>query len=91
MPKSLMRHNHRCHKKEWVFKNKCNGVYQAYLVACGYSQVPSINFSQNYSLVVNNITFCIQLLMMIHIGYSAKIVDVETAFLYGEVEEEIYM
>ena len=35
--------------------------------------------------------FCIILLMVIHFRYLAKIVDVETAFLYGELEQEIYM
>ena len=29
--------------------------------------------------------------MVIHFGYSAQIVDVETAFLYMDLEEEIYM
>ena len=29
--------------------------------------------------------------MAIHFGYSAKIVNVETAFLYGDLEEEMYM
>ena len=29
--------------------------------------------------------------MVLHFGYSAKIVDVETAFLYGFFKEEIYM
>ena len=60
-------------------------MYQAGLVAWGYSQVPGIK------LVVNDITFLILLLVVIHFGYLAKIVDVETAFLYGNLEEEIYM
>ena len=29
--------------------------------------------------------------MVLHFGYLAKIVDVETAFLYRDLEEEIYM
>ena len=29
--------------------------------------------------------------MNIHFGFFIKIVDVETAFLYGELEEEIIM
>ena len=29
--------------------------------------------------------------MVLHSGYLAKIVDVETAFLYWNIEEEIYM
>ena len=66
-------------------------MYWTCLVACGYSQVPGINFSKNYSPVVNDVTFRIMLVMVLHFGYSAKIVNVETAFLYGNLEEEIYM
>ena len=33
----------------------------------------------------------ILLLMVIHFGHSAKIVGVETAFLYGKLEEQIYV
>ena len=29
--------------------------------------------------------------MVLHFGYLAKIVDVETAFLYGDLEEVIYL
>ena len=29
--------------------------------------------------------------MMLHFGYLTKIVNIETAFLYGDLEEEIYM
>ena len=41
--------------------------------------------------VVHDITFQILILAMILFGLSAKNVDLETAFLYGELDEEIYM
>ena len=83
--------NQCCVKNKWVFKIKCNGVYRVRIVVCGYSQVPGIDFSENYSPVVNNVTFHVLLLMVLYFGYSAKIVNVETAFLYRDLEEEIYM
>ena len=61
------------------------------LVACGYRQVLGVNFSENYSPVVNDVTFHILLLVVLHFGYLAKIVDVKIAFFYGDLEEEIYM
>ena len=44
-----------------------------------------------YSPVVNDITFHVLLLMVLHFGHLAKIVDVETTFLYGDLEEKINM
>ena len=37
-----------------------NNVYQAHMVACRYSQILGVGLSENYSLVVNNITFCFE-------------------------------
>ena len=81
----------RCVKCKWVFKVKCNGVYRACLVACGYSQIPGVDFTENYSPVVNDITFRLMLIAKMVFGLKTKIVDVETAFLYGDLEEEIFM
>ena len=61
------------------------------LVACGYSQIPGVDFSENYSPFIHDITFRILLLVMMVLFLSAKIVDVEPAFLYGDLEEEILM
>ena len=77
--------------KNKCFKIKPNGVYQVYLVAYGYSQIPCVNFSKSYSPKVNNITFHILLLMVLNFSYLGKIVNVKTAFLYGGLEEKIYM
>jgi len=81
----------RCVKCKWVFKIKRNGVFRARLVACGYSQIPGVDFTENYSPVVNDVTFRLLLLIWIYFKLTAKIVDVETAFLYGKLTEEIYM
>ena len=60
-------------------------------MACGYSQIPGVDFTDNYSPVVNDVTFRLLLMAWMYFGLSAKIVDVETAFLYGELDEEIFM
>ena len=60
-------------------------------MACGYSHIPGVNFSENYSPVVHDVTFQILILIMIVFGIKAKIVDVEIAFLYESLEEEIFM
>ncbi len=60
-------------------------------MACGYSQIPGVNFSKNYLPVVHVVTFRLLLVLKIFYGFSAKIADIETAFLWGDLEEEIFM
>ena len=89
--KSLMPPNCSCIKNNWVFKINHNQVYWVHLVTCGYSHITGLDFSKNYYPVVNDIIFWILLLMVINFRYSAKIVDVKTAFLYSIIKEEIYV
>ena len=49
--------DHRLVRCTWVFKVKRNGVYHARLVAYGFSQIPGVDFTDNYSPVVNEVTF----------------------------------
>ena len=42
----------KCIKCKWVFDIKSDGTLRATLVACGYSQVPGIDFKETYSPVV---------------------------------------
>jgi hypothetical protein len=76
---------------KWVFKVKKNGVYRARLVALGYSQVPGVDYTENFAPVINDITLRTLLVLMKVKNYSSRVIDVETAFLYGNLEEEIYM
>ena len=76
---------------KWVFKRKGNGVYRARLVALCYSQVPGVDHEDNFSPVVVDITYRIIVLMSMVWKFQLEIVDVETDFLYGDLDEEIYM
>jgi len=60
-------------------------------VACGYSQVPGVDYTENYAPVINDVAWCILLIAMLVWNLDAIIIDVESAFLYGNLDEEIYM
>ncbi len=76
---------------KWVFKMKKNGVFRARLVALGYSQIPGVDYTDNFAPVINDVTLRVLLVMCLVLGYSTQVIDVETAFLHGILEEEIYM
>ena len=78
-------------KCKWVFEIKRDGRFRARLVACGYSQVGGMDFNLVYSPVVNDVTFRILLIALMVWDLSSRVFDVETAFLLGDLEEEIYM
>ena len=50
-----------------------------------------VDYQDNFAPVVNDVAFRIAIIMMLVNGWDADIVDIETAFLYGDLEEEIYM
>ena len=45
----------RCVKSKWVFDVKKSGLFKARLVACGYSQVPGVDFTESYAPVINDV------------------------------------
>jgi Reverse transcriptase (RNA-dependent DNA polymerase) len=78
-------------KCKWIFKIKRNGIFRARLVACGYSQIPGIDFNESFVPVINVVSFRFILIAKIMWGLQASIIDVETAFLHGKLSEEMYM
>jgi hypothetical protein len=91
MKKEDIPENRRSIKCKWMFKIKRNGIFRARLVACGYSQIPGIDFNECIAPVINDITFQIMLILMVIWILEASIVYVKTAFLQNEVQEEVCM
>ncbi|KAG8497793.1 hypothetical protein CXB51_007423 [Gossypium anomalum] len=65
--------------------------YKARLVAKDYSQIPGVDFTDVFSPVVKHSS--IRALLSIVAMHDLKLerLDVKTAFLHGELEEDIYM
>ena len=79
--RSRMAEGRRCVKHKWVLEIKRTGRFRARLVACGYSQVPGVDFDVVFSPVANDISFCLVLICMMMWKLKAKIFDVSTEFL----------
>jgi hypothetical protein len=60
-------------------------------VACGCSQISGIDFSESFEPVLNDVSFRIMLIAKLIWNMTCTVVDIETAFLYGDLDEEIYM
>ena len=76
---------------KWVFKIKRDGTYRARLVALGYTQIPGVDYTDNFAPVAHDASFRIALARVMVENLDSLVVDVETAFLYGEIDEEIFM
>ena len=83
--------NGRLIGNKWVFKIKRDGSYRARLVALGYNQIPGIDYTDNFAPVAHDVSFRIALARMMVEKLDSLVMDVETAFLYGELDEEIFM
>ena len=57
----------------------------------GYSQIPGVDYRDNFSPVAPDVTFRIAHAKMMIEQLDSLVMDVETAFLYGEIDEEIFM
>ena len=90
-PKSSMPKGRRLVGCKWVFKQKDNGVFRSRLCAQGFTQKAGIDFQENFAPVVNDVTFRIALVLKLLFDLEDEQFDVETAFLYGDLDEEIYM
>ena len=66
-------------------------MYHARFVAKGFSQIPGVDFTDNYSPVVNDVTFRVVVARMLIENLKGKVVDIDIAFLNGDLEHEIYM
>ena len=70
-----------------MFRIKNDGRHRARLCALGYTQIAGIDHQDNFAPVINDVTFRVIMTLLVSNNWEADIVDIETAFLYGELKE----
>jgi len=84
-------HGRKVIKNRWVFDVKTDGRKKVRLMVKGFSQVNGLDYDQVFSPVVRFETVCLLLAMAALHDWHMTGVDVRNAYLYGELDEEIYM
>ena len=80
----------------WVYKTKFGpdgkvDRHKAHLVAKGFSQVEGIEYTKTFSHVAKMNSSCLFLSLAASFKWEVHQMDVKSAFLHGDLHEEIYM
>ena len=87
---------HKTIGNKWILKvkRKADGSierYKARLIAKGYTQREGIDYEETFSPVVRITSIRLLLAFVVNFDLELHQMDVKTAFLNGELDEEIYM
>ena len=80
--------------KDQIFESNSNGSierYKAHLVPQGYSQQEGLDYDETFSPVVRSESVCSVIALATMNDLRLHQMDITTAFLHGDLEEEVYM
>ena len=88
--------NQKVVSSKWLFKIKRDADgnpvrYKARFVARGFSQTPGVDYQDTFSPTVSHASVRLLFALAAKMDWITEHLDVETAFLQGELQEELYI
>jgi len=85
---------HKSIGNKWVFKIKCRAdgsidKFKARLLAKGFTRIEGIDYEETFSPVLRFASIRLLLVLVAHLDLELFQMDIKTAFLNGNLEEEI--
>ena len=78
-------------KGRWVFAIWSGNHVKAHFIMKGITQIFGIDYEEMFSSVARFETIHLVLVLALLHDWKIKVLDVKTTFLFGELDEEIYM
>jgi Reverse transcriptase (RNA-dependent DNA polymerase) len=75
----------------WVYTEKDDGTHKSRTVAQGLSKVHGKDFTDSHAPVMTDLAFKLALIIKVLKKLHTGQFDIETAFLYSDFDDEIYM
>ena len=82
---------HQSIKGRWIYAVKSNGHKKACFITKGFTQVFKIEYEITFSPIARFKTLWLLLSLAVLYDWELKALDVKTAFLFEEFDEEIYI
>jgi Reverse transcriptase (RNA-dependent DNA polymerase) len=91
VPLSSMPPGRKLVGNRWVYTEKDDGTNRSRMVAQGFSQVPGKDLADSNATVMTDLAFRLALIIRVLKKPRTGKFDIETGFLYSELDQDIYM